>query len=121
MAKINTYLNFAGNAKEAFDFYRIVFGGEFKSVVHFKDMKMPGVSIPKADQNKMMHISLPIGKDDLLMASDTLSSLGQKLVQGNNVYISVHPEKKEEALEAKDYNSLLSQGHYNLLVRYAIN
>jgi len=44
-----------------------------------------------------MHIALPVGKDDLLMASDSLESLGKKLTQGNNVYISVHPESKEEA------------------------
>lgn len=58
---------------------------------------MPGVTIPKQDENKILHIGLPIGKDDILMASDTLESLGQKLIQGNNVYISVHPESKEEA------------------------
>jgi PhnB protein len=44
-----------------------------------------------------MHISLPIGKDNVLMASDALESMGQKLVQGNNVYISVNPESKSEA------------------------
>jgi PhnB protein len=44
-----------------------------------------------------MHIGLPVGKGDVLMASDSLESLGQKLVQGNNVYISVHPDGKEEA------------------------
>ncbi|MHB9029329.1 MAG: VOC family protein [Candidatus Latescibacterota bacterium] len=97
MTKLNAYLNFAGNAEEAVIFYKSVFGGEFTSVVRFKDMPMEGVNIPKADENKIMHIALPVGKDDLLMASDTLESLGQKLVQGNNVYLSVHPESKEEA------------------------
>ena len=97
MTKLNTYLNFAGNTEEAFGFYRSVFGGDFTSVVRFKDMPMEGVKIPKKDENKIMHIGLPIGKDDVLMASDTLESLGQALTQGNNVYISVHPETKEEA------------------------
>jgi PhnB protein len=95
--KLNIYLNFAGNTEEAFNFYKSVFGGEFSSVVRFKDMPIEGVTIPKEDENKIMHISLPIGKDDALMASDTLESLGQKLTQGNNVYISVHPESKEDA------------------------
>ena len=58
---------------------------------------MAGVKIPKEDENKIMHIGLPVGKDDLLMASDTLESLGQKLIQGNNFYISIHPESKDEA------------------------
>jgi PhnB protein len=60
-------------------------------------MPMEGVKIPRGDENKIMHIGLPIGKNDILMASDSLESLGQKLIQGNNVYISVHPESKEEA------------------------
>jgi PhnB protein len=97
MIKLNTYLNFAGNAEEAFRFYKSVFGGEFSSVVRFKDMPMEGVSIPKEYENKMMHIGLPIDHDDVLMASDTLESLGQKLVQGNNAYISIHPDSKAEA------------------------
>lgn len=97
MTKLNTYLNFAGNTEEAFKFYKSVFGGEFTSVVRFKDMPMEGVKIPKKDGDKIMHIGLPIGKDSVLMATDTLESLGQKLVQGNNVYISIHPDSKEEA------------------------
>lgn len=97
MTKLNTYLNFAGNTEEAFAFYRSVFGGEFSSFVRFKDMPMEGVSIPQADQTKMMHISLPVGPDHILMASDTLESLGQTLVQGNNTYISIHTDSKAEA------------------------
>jgi PhnB protein len=71
MIKLNTYLNFAGNAEEAFNFYKSVFGGEYSSVVRFKDMPMEGVKIPSEDENKIMHIGLPIGKDDVLMASDS--------------------------------------------------
>jgi PhnB protein len=97
MISLNTYLNFAGNTEEAFNFYRSVFGGEFASLVRFRDMPMEGVKISKKDENKIMHISLPIGGDNVLMATDTLDSLGQKLVQGNNVYIFISPESKEEA------------------------
>jgi len=97
MIKLNIYLNFAGNTEKAFNFYKTVFGGEFMSVVRFKDMPMPGVNIPKKDENKIMHIGLPVGKDEVLMASDSLESLGHKLIQGNNVHISVHPDSKEEA------------------------
>lgn len=97
MPQVNTYLNFAGNTEEAFNFYRSVFGGEFSAVVRFKDMPMEGVSIPNEDESKIMHIGLHIGQDNVLMATDSLESMGQKLVQGNNIYISVHPESKEEA------------------------
>jgi len=97
MTKFNIYLNFAGRTEEAFNFYRSVFGGEFSALVRFKDMPMPGQKLRKEDENKLMHIALPVGKDDVLMASDALESLGQKLTQGDNVYISVSPESKEEA------------------------
>jgi PhnB protein len=94
MTRLHSYLNFAGNAEEAFNLYRSVFGGEFSSVVRFKDFPIEGVSIPEKNQDKIMHIALPIGGDDILMASDTLH---RELVQGNNAYVSVHPTSKEEA------------------------
>lgn len=108
MPTLNTYLNFAGNTEEAFRFYQTVFGGEFRVIVRFKDMPMQGVTIPKEDENKIMHISLPIGKDTILMATDTLASLGQKLIQGNNVHISIHPDSKEEA--DRIFNALSAGG-----------
>jgi PhnB protein len=97
VTKLHSYLNFAGNAQEAFDFYKSVFGGEFSSLVRFKDFPMEGVAISEDDEDKIIHIALPIGDDNVLMASDVLESLGQQLVQGNNVYVSVHPTSREEA------------------------
>lgn len=97
MTKMSVYLNFAGNTEEAFNFYRSVFGGEFSSVVRFKDMPMEGTSIPKDDEDKIMHIGLPISEDQMLMATDTLASLGQELTQGNNVHVSIHPDSREQA------------------------
>ncbi|HEX9739174.1 MAG TPA: VOC family protein [Ignavibacteriaceae bacterium] len=97
MKAINPYLNFAGNTEEAFNFYKTAFGGEFTSVVRFKDMPIEGINLPKDDENKIMHISLPIGNGNVLMATDTLESLGQKLTFGNNAYLSLHPDSKEEA------------------------
>jgi len=94
--KINTYLNFAGNAEEAFNFYKSVFGGEFSSMVRFKDMPMEGVKILKEDEDKIMHIALSIG-NNTLMATDAPESMGFKLNFGNNTYISIHPDSKEEA------------------------
>lgn len=108
MTKLNTYLNFAGNTEEAFTFYKSVFGGELTTIVRFKDMPMEGVKIPKQDENKIMHIGLPIGADTILMATDTLPSLGQKLIVGNNVYISIHPDSKGEAVRI--FNALAAGG-----------
>jgi len=97
MTRVNVYLNFAGNAEEAFEFYRSVFGGEFTTVVRFKDMPMEGVSIPDEDRSKIMHVGLPMGDGQVLMASDALSSLGQQVTMGNNAYVSLHPDSREEA------------------------
>lgn len=97
MTKLHPYLNFPGNTEEAFTFYRSVFGGEFSSLVRFKDFPMEGVTIPEQDQDKVMHVGLPIGEDAMLMASDTLPSLGQQSVQGNTIYISAHTPSRDEA------------------------
>jgi len=97
MMVINTYLNFEGNTEEAFNFYKSVFGTEFASLVRFRDMPMEGVNIPDRDAGKIMHIGLPLGKDQMLMASDVLGSIGQKLTMGNNVHLSLHPDSRAEA------------------------
>jgi PhnB protein len=106
MTKLHPYLNLPGNTEEAFNFYKSVFGGEFTSVVRFKDMQMG--NIPEQDQGKIMHIGLPIGNDQFLMATDTLESLGQKLVPGNNVYIMISPDSREEA--DRLFNALSADG-----------
>ncbi|HET8837494.1 MAG TPA: VOC family protein, partial [Flavobacteriaceae bacterium] len=94
--KTNPYLNFDGQAEEAFEFYKSVFGGEFRGNMKMYDM--PGAeNLPEEEQNRTMHIALPIGKDTLLMASDIVPSAGHTLTVGNNMYISLHPESKEEA------------------------
>jgi PhnB protein len=96
MAKMNPYLNFDGNAEEAFNFYKSVFGGEFTGVHKFGNM--PGAeNLPDKEKNRVMHISLPIDEHTSLMASDTMPSMGHTLTVGNNVHISLHPSSREEA------------------------
>jgi len=96
MAAINPYLNFNGNTEEAFNFYKSVFGGEFLTLMRFKDNPECG-SIPESDRERIMHVALPIGNGNTLMATDALESIGQKLTLGNNFYIALFPETKEEA------------------------
>lgn len=95
MTKMNPYLNFDGNCKEAFDFYKSVFGGDFLFVGKMGDA--PGMEISEADKERVMHISLPISEQCTLMGSDILPGYGQVLNVGNNVYISLHPETKSES------------------------
>lgn len=94
--KVQPYLNFDGQAEEAFNFYKSVFGGEFTANIKMSDAPESD-KLSKDEQNRIMHIGLPIGKDTVLMASDTVPSMGHILNKGNNMYISLHPESKEEA------------------------
>ena len=95
MISINPYLNFAGNAEEAFNFYKSVFGGDFAMLQRFKDVEGLG-NLPANEVDRVMHVSLPMGQS-VLMASDTLESLGQQVTFGNNFYISINAESKEDA------------------------
>ncbi len=97
MPKINPYLNFDGKAEEAFTFYKSVFGGAFLGEV-YKLGNAPGAeNLTEEEKNRVMHIALPIGKSDILMASDIVPSAGHKLSVGNNNYVSIFPESREEA------------------------
>jgi PhnB protein len=99
MAAVSTYLNFTRNTEEAFNFYRSVFGGEFNGEIsRFKDIppseNMP--PLPEEDKNLVMHVALPILNGHLLMGTDAPESMGFKVNPGNNVYISLHPDTREE-------------------------
>ena len=94
--KVQPYLNFDGDAEEAFNFYRKVFGGEFSTVMKMSDAP-DAEKFPENERDRMMHISLPVSDDIVLMASDILPSMGHKLNKGNNLYISLHPDSREEA------------------------
>lgn len=99
MAALNPYLNFPGTTEEAFNFYRSVFGGEFVGGINrFRDTPEAD-NLPEEDLDKIMHIALPIGNGNMLMATDALESMGQKVEKGNNFYLSVHTDSKEEADE----------------------
>jgi PhnB protein len=96
MTAVNPYLNFNGNTEEAFNFYKSVFGGEFQALMRFKDNPQCD-QWTEADKERIMHIALPLGDGTVLMATDSLESLGQKLTLGNNFYICLSPESKDEA------------------------
>lgn len=97
MALINPYLHYNGNAEEAFNFYKSVFGGEFAMIARFKDLENPEQPFPEEEANKVMHIALPIGKTNVLMGSDVPNVLGKVNEQENRTKISISAESKEEA------------------------
>ena len=96
MARINAYLNFPGNTEEAMNFYKSVFGGDFTVFQRFRDIP-GGEKMSDEDQEKMMNISLPLRGGSVLMATDTLDSMGQELVVGNNFHLAVQATSEREA------------------------
>jgi len=92
---INPYLNFPGTSEEAFTFYKSIFGGEFSSLHRFKDTPH-GDQLSADEAEKVMHISLPVGAN-ILMATDALPSMGFNVTTGNNSYIAITPDSRDEA------------------------
>jgi PhnB protein len=103
MAYVSTYLNFANNTEEVFNFYKTVFGTDFVDgkIHRFGEIPpqegMPPIS--EADKNLVMHVALPILGGHLLMGTDAPESMGFKVIQGNNVNISIHPDSRQQADE----------------------
>ncbi len=96
MTTINPYINFNGNAEEAFNFYKSVFGGEFAMISRFKDMASAEFQVSEHEENKIMHIALPIGKS-VLMGNDVPESMGRTNENENRSKIAIAVESKEEA------------------------
>ena len=102
MARTSTYLNFPRNTEEAFNFYKSIFGGEFGGghIARFGDIP-PSDSAPPiaaSDKNLVMHIELPVTGGHVLMGTDAPESMGFKVNFGNNVYINLEPDTKEETI-----------------------
>ena len=107
MAQINPHINFNGNAEEAFNFYKSVFGGEFTKIIRFKELSSPEFPLSVNDTNKIMYIELPIGKN-ILIANDVPDSMGRTNENENRSKISISAESKEEA--DKLFNGLSEAG-----------
>lgn len=97
MAQVNPYLTFDGNCEEAFNFYKSVFGGEFPYIGRFSDMPQDGDErISEEMKNRIMHVSLPISQETILMGSDTMPGM-QDYRQGNTIALSLNTDSREEA------------------------
>jgi len=97
MRAINPWINFNGNAEEAFNFYRSVFGGEFTKIVRFKDLASAEFPIPDSEADKIMHIALPMGKNNVLIANDVPEFMGRVSENENRSKIAIAAESREEA------------------------
>ncbi len=106
MRTINPWINFNGNAEEAFIFYKSVFGGEFTKIIRFKDLT--GFEIAESDADKLMYIALPLGQYNLLIANDVPEFMGRVSETENRSKIKVNAESREEA--DKIFNGLSAGG-----------
>jgi len=98
MTTINTYLTFNGNCLQAFTFYQSVFGGEFAHVGKYDEMPDdPRYPVTDSDKDRIMHISLPISKETVLMGSDAGGEWAKEFHQGNNFSVSIHTDSQAEA------------------------
>ncbi len=112
MALINPHINFNGNAEEAFNFYKSVFGGEFSKIIRFKELASAEFPVAEHEENKIMHIALPIGKNSMLMANDVPEILGKTNENENRSKIVITAESKEEA--DKLFNGLSADGQVEM-------
>ena len=100
MATLHPYLNFNGNAEEAFNFYKSVFGGDFEMVMRFKDVPSEH-QMGESDGDKIMHMALPVGNSSMIMGSDVPEAYG-KVTFGTNSNISISAQSEEEAKKIFD-------------------
>ncbi|MCY4413158.1 MAG: VOC family protein [Caldilineaceae bacterium] len=91
---LSIYLNFNGNCRQAFDFYRSAFGGDYITISTFGEGP-DDMGMPEDELDRIMHVSLPIG-DSVLMGSDTSAAFGPPHQAGNNFSVSCHPKSREE-------------------------
>ncbi len=112
MAKTSTYLNFPGQTEEVFNFYKSIFGGEFcgGGIMRFGDIPAQEGNPPMAEdvKNLIMHIELPILGGHILMGSDAPESMGFHVQFGNNVYLNLDADTREETLRI--FNALSNGG-----------
>ena len=108
MRTINPWINFNGNAEEAFTFYKSVFGGECSKIIRFKDLASAEFQVPENEANKIMSISLPIGKHNVLLGNDVPEFMGRVNERENRSKIMVSTESREEADQV--FNGLSAGG-----------
>jgi PhnB protein len=99
MSEVATYLNFARETEQAFNYYKQVFGTEFDGPINrFGEVPPQEGQPPMAeeDKNLVMHVSLPILGGHHLMGTDAPETMGFKVNGGNNVYIMLQPDTRAE-------------------------
>ena len=100
-SKLNPYLSFKDNAREAMEFYQTVFGGKL-AVSTFKDYH---ASQDPSEDNKVMHAQLDADNGITFMASDTPDRM--EYTAGTNYSMSLSGDNEAEL---RGYYEKLSAG-----------
>jgi PhnB protein len=82
-SQLNPYLNFNGNARQAFEFYASIFGGS-PAFTTFADLG----AADSPDANKIMHAMLETDAGYTLMGADTPAGMDFEPIAGSTVSIS---------------------------------
>jgi len=101
--RLNPYLSFRDNARDAITFYESVFGGEL-NISTFGEFQ---ASQDPAEADKVMHAMLVSGNGLVLMAADTPN--GMSYNPGDNISVSLSGDSSDEA-ELRGYWEKLSDG-----------
>jgi PhnB protein len=117
MKSADPYIYLDGNTEEAFDFYKSVFGGEFHTVLRFRDIPGNPMGVADADLEKIAHIALPLGDNNTLMGTDYLESFPDELKPGNNFCLVLAPESADEAEQL--FEALCSNGEIKCALQRA--
>ena len=111
MKAVNPYLNFNGNCEAAFEFYKSIFGGEFATVMRFKETPAEIMEVSAGEAEKIMHMALPIGQGTMLMGSDVPEAMGA-VTPGDNFAIVISADSEAEA--TKVFNKLSAGGQVTM-------
>jgi len=107
MISVNPYLFFEGNCEEAFNFYKSVFRKDFKYLGRYKDVAQPDRQIFRQEDDKIMHVSLPISEETTLMGADNAGSSKQ---QGANENFSLYITTDDKVEADRLFNELSAGG-----------
>ena len=113
MIKVNVYLTFNSNCEEAFNFYKETFGGDFQYIGRYKDVPTSDKQkFQHVSDDKIMHVSLPISKETILMGCDNPGSEGHEFITGNNISLSIDTDRREDA--DRIFNKLSAGGQIKM-------
>lgn len=100
-SRLNPYISFRDNAREAMEFYKTVFGGELR----MNTFAEYHASEDPAENDKIMHAMLESENGLVLMAADTPNTMDHR--PGNNVTMSLSGDNEEEL---RGYWDMLAEG-----------